>query len=209
MTTGSWRLRAMRGALRHIMAGRDPQARGLVTMRDLVIDGRLDGRLYTPVSAPPPGPVLLYFHGGGFAFCDIDTHDALCARLAHAGALRVLSCAYRLAPEHAFPAALDDAVAAALWLAANTEALGGDPGRLAIGGDSAGGYLAEAAFGVWAPRPRLFAPALCSMQCCSRRGPRLDRSPGSPSAWPSASFPAAESAFRPCWRTPHRPTPQP
>ena len=98
-------------------------------------------RLY----APPGGeahPPLVFFHGGGFTACDLDTHDSLCRHLALASGIRFLSVAYRLAPEHRPPAQLDDALEACRWLLANPEAAGGHDGRIFVGGDSAGGYLA-------------------------------------------------------------------
>ena len=105
--------------------------------------GPLRARLYAPTSLP--APLLVFLHGGGFVMCSIDTHDNLCRALAAEAGHAILSVDYRLAPEHRFPAALDDAVAAAIWAAANTEALGCRPGPIAIGGDSAGGDLAVGA----------------------------------------------------------------
>ena len=90
-------------------------------------------------------PTLVFFHGGGFVIGDIDSYDAQCRRLCRDGRVAVLSVEYRLAPEHPFPAAADDAVAAAEWALANVDRLGGDPARMAIGGDSAGGNLAAVA----------------------------------------------------------------
>lgn len=142
-----WSLNRVREAIRFSLHRRDRSVPHLAHLRNLKVEGAagpLEARLYTPQSATPDGPLLLFFHGGGFVACDLDTHDALCARLADAGGFRVLSCSYRLAPEHAFPSQLDDAIAAARWTVANAEALGADPARLAIGGDSAGGYLALA-----------------------------------------------------------------
>ena len=95
----------------------------------------------------PPGrgaanaPLLVYFHGGGFVIGDLETHDALCRILCRAACTHVLSVAYRLAPEHPFPAALDDAQFAFRWALANAGRLGADPARVAVGGDSAGGNL--------------------------------------------------------------------
>jgi acetyl esterase len=98
-------------------------------------------------------PVLLYFHGGGFFSGDLDTHEALCVRLADAGALRVISASYRLAPEHPFPAQFDDALAMARTVLADPALAGAAP--LVVGGDSAGGYLAAAvAARLNAERPR-------------------------------------------------------
>jgi acetyl esterase len=96
-------------------------------------------------AAPEPLPALLYFHGGGFVIGDLDTHDGLCRLLANASGCRVISVEYRLAPEHKFPAAVEDASAAACWVAEHARELGIDPGRIAIGGDSAGANLAAVA----------------------------------------------------------------
>jgi acetyl esterase/lipase len=105
--------------------------------------GALSYRSYTPIdAAEAPLPALLYFHGGGFVIGDLDTHDGLCRLLANASGCRVISVEYRLAPEHKFPAAVEDACAAACWVADHARALGIDPGRIAIGGDSAGANLA-------------------------------------------------------------------
>ncbi len=87
-------------------------------------------------------PALLYLHGGGWVLGDLDSHDGVCRRLANLAACRVVAADYRLAPEHRFPAAVDDAAAALSWMAANAAALGIEPSRLAVGGDSAGGNLA-------------------------------------------------------------------
>jgi acetyl esterase len=91
-----------------------------------------------------PSPVLLYFHGGGFVLGGLDTHDSLCRQLALRSGAAVLSLDYRLAPEHPFPAAWDDAWSALRWLFANASRWGLDPDRIAVGGDSAGGTLAAA-----------------------------------------------------------------
>jgi acetyl esterase len=109
--------------------------------------GRLPGRLYVPAALDGGGapPLLVYFHGGGWVIGDLDTHDGVCRFLAAAAGVAVLSIGYRLAPEHPFPAAVEDALAGFLWAAENAAELGADPSRIAIGGDSAGGNLAAVA----------------------------------------------------------------
>lgn len=87
-------------------------------------------------------PGLVFFHGGGWVIGDLDTHDTLCRELALAADVVVVSVDYRLAPEHRFPAAVEDCVAATCWVQAQAQALGIDANRLALGGDSAGGNLA-------------------------------------------------------------------
>jgi acetyl esterase len=87
-------------------------------------------------------PALLYFHGGGFVFGNLDTHDAVCRALAEESGAVVISVDYRLSPEHKFPAAVEDSYAATLWAVANAERLGIDAHRIGVGGDSAGGNLA-------------------------------------------------------------------
>ncbi|HZQ32712.1 MAG TPA: alpha/beta hydrolase [Mycobacterium sp.] len=100
-------------------------------------------RIYHPLEPDPSGvPIIVYLHGGGFVLCDLDSHDACCRRLANGIGGIVVSVDYRLAPEHRFPAAVDDAWAATEWVAANGAELGGDTSRLVIAGDSAGGNLA-------------------------------------------------------------------
>jgi acetyl esterase len=89
-----------------------------------------------------PKPVIVYYHGGGWVIGSLDTHDGVCRALVDALDALVLSVDYRLAPEHRFPAAIDDAFAALQWVAAHAGELGGDPGRVAIAGDSAGGNIA-------------------------------------------------------------------
>jgi len=104
--------------------------------------GDLAARLYRPASVAAPLPALVWFHGGGWVIRDLDTDDVLCSELCLAANAAVLSVAYRLGPEHRFPAAVEDAVFAARWLRANAQSLAIDPARLAVGGDSAGGNLA-------------------------------------------------------------------
>jgi acetyl esterase len=103
----------------------------------------LPARLYAD-ALDPALPVLLYLHGGGFVIGNLETHDSLCRQLARRSGGAVLALDYRLAPEHRFPTAVDDAWAAMRWLAAEGARLGLDGTRLAVGGDSAGGTLAAA-----------------------------------------------------------------
>ena len=113
--------------------------------------GELPVRLYRPASAAADAllPALVYAHGGGWVFGNLDSHDVLCAQLALEAGIAVFHVDYRLAPEARFPGAFDDVVAALQWVAANGASVGIDPTRLAIGGDSAGGNLA-AAVALWA-----------------------------------------------------------
>jgi acetyl esterase len=104
--------------------------------------GPIPVRIYTP-DAPPCG-VLVYLHGGGWVIGSIETADAACRALARRTPCTVVSVGYRLAPEHRFPAAVDDAVAATQWAVANAASLDADASRVAIAGDSAGGELAAA-----------------------------------------------------------------
>src|SRR5215469_7138334 len=100
--------------------------------------GSLLVRIYTPAEEiPEPLPALVYFHGGGLVAGNLDTHDAICRSLTHASGCRLLSVDYRLAPESPFPAAVSDAYAATVWIAAHASMLGIDPKRIGICGDSA------------------------------------------------------------------------
>jgi acetyl esterase len=108
--------------------------------------GPLPYRMYVPREpAGQPAPALIFFHGGGCVFGSLDTHDGFCRLLATESGCTVISVGYRQAPEHRFPAAVEDAWAAAQWFAAHAAELGLDRTRLAIGGDSAGGGLAAVA----------------------------------------------------------------
>jgi acetyl esterase len=102
--------------------------------------GPIPVRIYAP-KGDAPLPVLVFFHGGGWVIGSIQTHDGLCRLLANAVGCVVVSVDYRLAPEHPYPAAAEDAYAATRWAADNAAAIGGDPARIAVGGDSAGGNL--------------------------------------------------------------------
>ncbi|HEY3812818.1 MAG TPA: alpha/beta hydrolase [Caulobacteraceae bacterium] len=107
--------------------------------------GLLKARAYTPLGAEPSlMPGLVYFHGGGWVAGDLDTHDGVCRRLAAASGAKVIAIDYRRAPEHPFPAAIDDAWAAAVHIAVNARAFGIDPTRIGVAGDSAGAGLAAA-----------------------------------------------------------------
>ena len=108
-------------------------------------DGPVPVRIYWPQTAPPaPLPALVYFHGGGWVICDLDTHDPTCRAITNNVGCVVVSVDYRLAPEHKFPAAAEDAYTATLWAAGNATDLGVDATRIAVGGDSSGGNLTAA-----------------------------------------------------------------
>mgnify|MGYP001477074634 CR=1 FL=1 len=115
-------------------------------VEDLVLPGPggdIPVRIYTPVAAASDVlPVLVYYHGGGWVIGDLDTHDALCRTLANESGAKVVAVDYRLAPEHPFPAAVEDAFAAVKWVEANASKIGIDANRIAVAGDSAGGNLA-------------------------------------------------------------------
>ena len=103
--------------------------------------GEIPARVYTP-EGQGPHPILVYFHGGGWVIGNIETHDGTCRDLCAGAAALVISVDYRLAPENRFPAAPEDCYAATLWAEKEATSLGGDPKRIAVGGDSAGGNLA-------------------------------------------------------------------
>ena len=113
-------------------------------------------RLYYP-SLKPSLPLLVYFHGGGFVLCDLETHDAFCRDLARASGCAIASVEYRLAPEHRYPVPLEDCYAATSWLSRHASRLGFDAGRIGVGGDSVGGNLATCV----------------AMLARNRRGPKL------------------------------------
>lgn len=108
--------------------------------------GPLPIRIYHPTTtADGPPPIILYYHGGGFVIGSIDTHDSIPRVLANRAGAIAISVEYRLAPEHRYPAGVEDAVTSVHWAAEHGAAIGGDPTRLAVAGDSAGGNLAAVA----------------------------------------------------------------
>ncbi|MCM8730223.1 alpha/beta hydrolase [Hephaestia sp. GCM10023244] len=122
----------------------DPPVGELACITDLSIDGPggpIALRLFDARASREPGPAMVFFHGGGFVFGDLDTHASLCAEMARTLDLPVIAVDYRLAPEHRWPAAPDDCEAAARWIAANSAALGRPVTSLVLAGDSAGGTL--------------------------------------------------------------------
>jgi acetyl esterase len=115
-----------------------------LAVRDLTIPCQghtLDARHYAPPEPGGPHPLLVFFHGGGFCLGDIETHDPVCRLLCARAGVHVLSVAYRLAPEHPFPAAVEDGESAFLWALEHAASLGADPSRVGVGGDSAGGNI--------------------------------------------------------------------
>lgn len=116
-----------------------------VDTQDLTISAHRAARLYTPPDAATPLPVLLYMHGGGWVVGSIATHDPFCRLLSNTAGIQILAIDYRLAPDYPFPAGLNDTLAAWHWLADHAHEIGGDPKRLAVGGDSAGANLAAVA----------------------------------------------------------------
>ena len=129
-----------------------PPPRPVGEVRDLTATGPhgdIPLRLYRPDGLTNPAPVLVYYHGGGWVIGDLDTHDSLCRDLADAGRCVVVAVDYRMGPEHRFPAAVDDVLAATHWLQAQASSLGLDPSRFAVGGDSAGGNLAAVVALAW------------------------------------------------------------
>jgi len=118
--------------------------------------GAVPVRTYAP-SGDGPWPVLVFFHGGGWVLGNLETHDGLCRALANCARCLVVAVDYRLAPEHKYPAAVDDAYASTVWLAKHAHDVGGDSRRIAVGGDSAGGNLA----------------AVVSLRARDRQGPEI------------------------------------
>ncbi len=120
--------------------------------------GPIPVRVYRPLGAGDgPLPVAAFFHGGGWVVCDLDSHDGMCRAICNASGCMVMAVDYRLAPEHRFPVGVEDAYAAVVWLGEHAAEIGGDPTRLAVIGDSAGGNLA----------------AVVALMARDRRGPAL------------------------------------
>lgn len=133
-----------RRGLRTLLAVPAARAGGLAKVEDITIQGPgapLRARYYEAKDALP-GPLVVFFHGGGFVCGDIDTHDSICSWLAKSSQGRVLSVGYRLAPETPFPGQLHDVRAACAWAFQTAHRFGAEPNRIAVSGDSAGAYLA-------------------------------------------------------------------
>jgi acetyl esterase len=139
-----------------MLKGRPPALPSVVDRELPGPGGAVPVRVYTP-AAGSVLPVVVYYHGGGWFMSDLDTHDVVCRKLAVASSSIVVAVDYRLAPENPFPAAVDDAYAAVVWVNDNAGSFGGDPSRIAVAGDSAGGTLA----------------AVVSLLARDRNGPRL------------------------------------
>jgi acetyl esterase len=155
-TVGAFVARRIYRDTRAALAPKPPE---VAQVRLLVAEGPVAMRAYRPSGAAPAEvlPALVYFHGGGWTIGDLDTHDTLCRQLANGAHCAVFSVDYRLAPEHPFPAAVEDCIAATGHVARHAGALGIDPRRIAVGGDSAGGNLA----------------AVVALDARERGGPRL------------------------------------
>ncbi len=117
------------------------QPEPVARVQNIRVPGAMPVRVYSPGRAAPR-PALVYFHGGGWVLCDLDTHDVVCRAISRRAEAVVVAVDYRLSPENNFPVAVEDCYAATRWVASNTGRLGIDPRRIAVGGDSAGGNLA-------------------------------------------------------------------
>jgi len=150
----------LRQQLRTMVSLMDEPAPALARIEDLRVPGpagMIPVRVYDPAPDGAPRPAVAYFHGGGWVQGDLETHHGFCARLARRSGAMVVAIDYRLAPEHKFPAAVDDCLAAYLWLRTRGGEIGADHTRVAVAGDSAGGNLAavvsQQAAGAGAPTP--------------------------------------------------------
>jgi acetyl esterase len=167
--------RRKRRRLAAVFAGK-PERIGSV--RDVEIDAAvpLRARHYEPAEPAGPHPLLLFFHGGGFMYGDLDTHDGVCRLLCRHSGVHLLAVDYRLAPEHPFPAAVEDARAALRWACAHARELGADPARIGVAGDSAGGNLAAVVSQLAArdggPAPLLQLLIYPATDCTGRRRSR-------------------------------------
>lgn len=133
-----------REMLKQLLVGMEITHVPVFTVEDLEIPGPAEDiplRVYSP-EGDGPHPVLVFFHGGGFVLGDREAYDPVCRRLCARSGHVVVSVDYRLAPEHKFPAAVEDCLAATRWVAENSASVDGDPARISVGGDSAGGNLA-------------------------------------------------------------------
>lgn len=168
----------MRQALRNATPHMDVKAPDLEAVEDFAIPGPagdIPARLYIPFGSVGPAPLTLYMHGGGYVIGDLDTHDRECRRLAaHSGA-RLVAIDYRLAPEHPFPAAIEDTLAAFDWLVSDEgqARAGADPQRIAVAGDSAGGGLAAMLTQARREQIRFQLLIYPLLQLVERRKPRL------------------------------------
>ncbi|MGB5078194.1 MAG: alpha/beta hydrolase [Sphingorhabdus sp.] len=148
----------VRAALDQPMSFGEPPAVKSVRDLEIPLDGRtLTARLYVPDNAQDLPPLTLFYHGGGWVTCTLETHDVTCRELARASGSAILSVAYRLAPEHPYPAPVEDCYDSLVWAAANARQLAVDGARLAVAGDSAGGNLSAAV----------------AIMCRDRNGPEL------------------------------------
>jgi acetyl esterase len=148
-------------AMSAVAAALLPPAPAVAKIEDVTVPGpagKIPLRIYTP-EGEGPFPLFVYYHGGGWTIGDIPSHDGIAAAIANAGKCQVVSVGYRLAPEHKYPAAPDDCFAATQWVFQHASAFGGDPQRIAVGGDSAGGNLA-AVVCLMARDRRAFQPVL-------------------------------------------------
>ncbi len=147
--------------------------------------GRVPVRIYTPEGSVSPAPALVWFHGGGMIMGSLESWDHLARALAVASGAVVVNVGYRLAPEHRYPVANDEAYGAVEWVAAQHVSLGLDPARIAVGGDSAGGSLAAATACVRATPGgrRWFSRSWCiPVSSAGRRGSRWSSSRTVPSS---------------------------